>query len=396
MSARAPRRARAGAAALAAVLAVAISAGAAGQAPSQQQPPPPQQQEAPPQPAPGPAPAPKFMPPSGPPPGTPPAVHPHLLPELTAGVRFPRLTPLQLTASGYPDHLHWAGWPGQEPRVDAAGQPYGPLSMCRHRVPRPREGLEIARGEIRFGPLDLTFDPGYEACDMLPYLEWAELGLRRAHDLLGLQTPGDTLRIYNPDNRDEYTSLSGQGLHRTYRLAGDSLIVQPIPILTARTLLGHTAVEATARWLVQEAGGDRLPPWLAHGVPLYLADMGPHLNNFMDQFRVFGPVLLPIARADSVLAAPPAADQELDRQMQRRAQYTAFLMVWRLVEEEGGTEPLARLLAAVATGEEPEAAARKAYGKGLADLAKRLDPNDRGEPVTWDDFFLQPHREPES
>ncbi len=320
-------------------------------------------------------------------------IHPSLLPDLGPETTFPRLTPQELLRSGYPDHLHTFGLRTPEPLVDADGRTYGPGSLCRNRVSRPREGLEIGEGRIRYGPFDLTFNAQYEPCDMLPFLEYAELGLVRARQLFGLQ-PTDTLRIVNPDNRPAYVEGSGQGVWRTYKLMGDSVFVQPIPILMARTLIGHTAATMAVRWALRQACGDALPPWLEHGLALYLADMGYHLNNYMDEFRQYGDILVPVVAADALLSEPPRQDEAEDRQLFRRAQYVAFLMVWRLVEDEGGAEPVRRLLAAVAAGEDPDAAARDVYGTDLAGLAERVDPNRIGEPITSNDPYLQPNRAP--
>jgi hypothetical protein len=56
--------------------------------------------------------------------------HPHELARLRADATFPRFTAAELRSAGYPDHLHAYEWPGYEPPRDAAGETYGPRSLC--------------------------------------------------------------------------------------------------------------------------------------------------------------------------------------------------------------------------------------------------------------------------
>ena len=76
------------------------------------------------------------------------------------------------------------------------------------------------------------------------------------------------------------------------------------------------------------------------------------------------------------------------------ARYGAFLMVWHLVENNGGLEPLREALASVARGDDPDAAFREAYDMGLDELATILDPATTGEPVGAESQPRNPARPP--
>jgi hypothetical protein len=224
-------------------------------------------------------------------------------------------------------------------------------------------------------------------------LELCDLARVRCRELLGVERAG-TLTITSPDGFPAYQRRTGHGAWRLYALAGDSCVIQPVATLMARTLLGHAMVEMTVEWELAGAAGGALPPWLRCGLAAYLADSGVHLNNFMAPLRPAGPVLLRPAAVDSILRAPPAADPGLDQALFRRASYSAFLMAWRLVEENGGFAPLRRLLARLAAGGDFAAACREAYGLDPAALAARLDPVAAGEPIGAAVQPRQPHKPP--
>jgi hypothetical protein len=231
------------------------------------------------------------------------------------------------------------------------------------------------------------------------FVECCELGLRRCHELLGLERGGE-LHVINPDNLDHYKELTGYGAWRTYKLRGDSVVVEPIPILIGRTLVGHSAVHLMTRWTLRGTVGDVLPPWFESGLANYIADMGAHLVNFMAQFRyVKGDILIHPEKVDSILTAPPAEDVDVDREVFRTGRYGAFLMVWRLIEEHGGLPKLREFLAGLQDGESTDAMAKRVYGMDMASLAEWLDPVDRGDPLgltaKQDPFGSRPaHRTP--
>lgn len=307
--------------------------------------------------------------------------HAGLLTPLLSDTEFPRFTSAQLQSHGYPDHMHAFYWSVWSTAVDHDGRTYGPGSLCDKHEVLPREGLQVIPGHIVYGQFDLTFNSQYGDCDLILFPELLEMARIRCRDLLELERDG-TLRIVNPDNSEAYQQLSGYGIHRTYKLMGDSVLVEPIPILTARTLIGHTAVELMTRWTLHGTVGEVLPPWLEHGLANYLADMGGHLVNFMGEFRHQGiEVLLRPSEVDAILSAPPNADPAVDRQQQRIALYSAFLMVWRLVEDNGGLDKMRRFLVGCASGTDPAEMSCKIYGKDLQELAAWLHPVERGDPL---------------
>lgn len=293
---------------------------------------------------------------------------------------YPRFTPEQLRTDGYPDPHHPEIGPGWTPRVDGQGRAFGYRTICAG--PRWLDRPDVARsaGRLALGPFSVDFDPGYDPCQIAPLLEHCEAALADVGALLGL-APGDSLPILDPDNLEEYAQLTGQGPWRMMRYRDGACTIQPVPVLIARTLLPHAAYELVARWLLDVNGCGALPPWLREGLAVYAADLGVHLNNYMAQYRADGPVLFSPGETDALLAAAPLPDPETDRQMHRRAHYSAFVMVWRLVEDQGGPTRLRAFLAAVRDGAAPDAACRAAYGLDLAALAARLDASRGPEPL---------------
>lgn len=328
--------------------------------------------------------------PAAPPAG---ARHAHELTDFTPEGPYPRFTPAELEASGYPDHMHAFFWPGWRPLRDAQGRAYGPGSLCDGGEPAARPDLAIEPAAITFGPFQLRHQPVYRPCDVMVAVELCDLARVRCRELLGVERAG-TLTITSPDDFPAYQRRTGHGAWRLYALAGDSCVIQPVATLMARTLLGHALVEMTVEWELAGAAGGALPPWLRCGLASYLADSGVHLNNFMAPLRRAGPILLRPAAVDSILGAPPATDPALDQQLFRRASYAAFLMAWRLVEENGGFAPLRRLLARLAAGGDFAAACREAYGLTPAALAARLDPVAAGEPIGAAVQPRHPHKPP--
>ena len=114
----------------------------------------------------------------------------------------------------------------------------------------------------------------------------------------------------------------------------------------------------------------------------------------MAEFRPQGPVLLPPAAIDSILASGIDPEPWRDRQMYRRAGYSAFLMAWELVENQGGMPALREFLQAVAGGTDPDAAAMRTWGMDLTELAQFLDPVQLGEPIGPSAATHMPEREP--
>ncbi len=307
---------------------------------------------------------------------------------------FPRFSPGTLAASGYPDHLHAFFWPGWTPETGDDGVARGPGALCRHRALVEDPGLEKGEGRLAWRSLVLEYNPGFEPCDVAGILELVDWGRERVRRLLDLEAAGP-LTLVNADDLDDYALRTGFGNWRTFRLDGDRAVLEPVPILTGRTLVAHAAVDLAAEWTLRANGGDRLPPWLLHGLAAYVADMGPHYLNYMNYLisNGQGPALTP-AEVDALLTCPPHADPEQDRWLYRRARYCSFLMVWHLVEEGGGLARARTLLHAVAAGADPDAACREVYGLNLSELAARLDPMAVAAPVPPGTSYPNPSHPP--
>lgn len=315
------------------------------------------------------------------------------LPELTVDAEFPRCTESQLLAAGFPDHKHghhWTTW--QTPR-DANGVAYGPGSLCSHKTLLPNDELHLLPGEKRYRQFVMLHNPGYADCDMVPFLELMDWANHVVPDLLGLATT-DTLMILNPDNTQHYQEQSGQGVWRLYRLRGNEVTIEPYPVLLARTLEGHAAFMLTTDWLLERNFGDRLPRWLHQGLVEYIGEDGTHLVNYMAEFRGDDPILFSAPLVDAILGRGVDPDEGADREMFRRACYSAYLMVWQLVEHEGGLTALQDFLARAAAGADLDEAATAVYGMDLAQLADIVDAVRNGEPGGKDMRRQVPHAQP--
>ena len=307
-------------------------------------------------------------------------VHPHQLARLTPESTFPRFTPQQLAAAGYPDHLHAFYWKEWEVLTDEKGRRFGPGMFCDGSTLRDDAELTGSAGDLSHRNIRLVFNPDYQPCQVLPFLELLEWARIEVRDLLGFEC-SDTLTVYCADNRDQFGTRSGFGSWRLYKLQGNDGLVQPVPTLMGRTLVGHAAFRLMTQWTLRNEVSASLPPWLEFGLAGYLAEDGVHLNNYAAQFRSEGMVVLAPPIVDAILAGPPDQDLEKDRKYYRLARYSAFLMVWELIEHRGGLDSMRRFLHKVAAEQDMNEAARAVYGLDLDALASELDPVSRPEPI---------------
>jgi hypothetical protein len=314
------------------------------------------------------------------------------LPPLTPDAVFPRCSALEIAQLGFPDHKHAHHWGSWEILTDSLGE-YGPGTLCEHKAVHYRDDLIIESDQKSFGQFVLRHNPEYQKCDMIPLLELLDWANHEVPDLLGLAT-SDTLSIFNPDNSHHYKEVCGYGVWRLYSLDGDDCIIQPYPVLMARTLDGHGAFMLVTDWILHKAIEADLPPWLHQGIVEYVGEDGMHLISYMGEFRPAGSVLLSPAEVDAKLAAGMDPDEGRDREMFRRASYSSFLMVWQLVEHEGGLAALREFLTLAAEGMDLDQASTMVYGMDLGQLAIYLDPVKNGDPIPEKFAPPKPHLEP--
>jgi len=320
-------------------------------------------------------------------------IHCSELPRLTPDTTFPRCDSRVLAVAGFPDHMHAFAWSGWKIMTDSEGRTYGPGALCKARVVVPREGLVVEPAQKSYRQIVLQHNPGYSDCDMIQFLEMLDWAMTEIPDLLGLVTE-DTLTIANPDNTHKYMAQTGQGVWRFYALDGDNCIMQPFPVLMSRTLVVHAAFMLVTDWLLREAVGADLPPWLHQGIVEYIGEDGMHFLSYMAEFRVHGPILMSPILIDDFLTSGIDPDEGTDREMYRKSCYSAFLMVWQLVEHEGGLTALRRFLDMAADGMDLDQASIRVYGMDLGELANYLDPIKVGEPVPKDMILPRPNVQP--
>jgi len=319
--------------------------------------------------------------------------HPALLPTVAPTSAFPLYDADELARNGYPDHQHGYFWPGWLPPLDEHGEPYGFGSFCTGLHSRDRVGFTAKPGLVSFAPFSLEFNAEAEPCLVAPFLGFCEMALIDAQALLGLAPVGE-LQMNTPDSMDMYTAMTGNGPWRMFSYRSGTAVMQPVGILARRTLIAHAARDVVTLWLLDVNGGERLPAWFREGLSAWVAEMGVHLCNYMASYRLDGDVLWTPDRIETVLSSPAASDPEADRRDYRMARYGAFLMVWHLVENHGGLEPLREVLASVSQGTDPDAAFREAYDLGLAELTTLLDPVTAGEPIGTESQPRNPARPP--
>ncbi len=320
-------------------------------------------------------------------------MHSSELPPLTLEGPYPRASDRVIGIIGFPDRLHEYRWGGWTPVMGPDGVTVGPGSLCRLNQPVPRDGLVIEPDVKRYGPWILRHNPGYTDCDMLPCVELLTGAQARMKELLGL-APHDTLDIINPGLNTEYLELTGQGIWRLYKLDGNRAVIEPFAVLLARQLDGHGVYMLAIDWILRQSIAQPLPLWLHQGLVSYLGEDGIHLADYMAQFRANAPVLMGPAEIAAILSADLDPDPGRDREQYRKACYNAFLMVWQLVEYEGGMVAMRDFLSQVVAGIPLDQAARTVYGLDMATLAAMLDPLATGEPSAGLVFNAAPHRQP--
>ncbi len=321
------------------------------------------------------------------------ASHPNDLPLLNSEALFPRCTYRELADVGFPDHMHAWHWSDWTPLVDENGVTYGPDSFCNGGDILPREGLVIGESVQRYGHFAIHHNPAYGACHILHYLELLDMASRTIPDMLGLALQ-DTLHIISPDNVEPYRQMTGYETWRLYKLEGDQCISEPLPVLQARTLEGHALFGLVTEWLLAKSIPVDLPPWFRCGLAEYISESGIHLVNYMGQYRTEGSVLISPLLIDTILSQGPNPDLELDRKHYRQACYSSFLMVWELVENQGGLLALQDFLANLAQGMSLDEASSLVYGVDLQGLTAMLDPASLGEPIGKSVQSRSPHTDP--
>lgn len=320
--------------------------------------------------------------------------HASELAPLTLDATFPRFHPSEIASAGYPDHMHVYGFPGYNLRVAEDGETYGVYSLARGTKMLPRDGLVTQPGVIWYRRICLTHDPALPPAGVMPAMEvldWArrELSILLEHDR------ADTLVVLNPTDLDDYRKRTGFAFHRLYHLEGSVAVIEPASVLFARGLALHAAFHLVASWLVDDlVGGAELPHWLTFGLAAYLAEDGSHYLNFLAMYRPTMPVILGPSETEAILAAGANPDDETDKQQFRIAGYSAFLMVWELVEYRGGWGRVRDFLGRIGRGETVDSVCLDLYGATLDDLAVVLDATSRREPVGDQIQPRKPHRPP--
>jgi hypothetical protein len=293
--------------------------------------------------------------------------HPDQLTDLTDAVEFPRFSKSTLESTGYPDHMHRFFWSGYNVEP-------GPGMFCQGAILKEVEGLEITETKISFAQTDIIFNPGFEPCQVIPALEFVEYALDRCEKVLNIK-PVSNLHLIMPNNGQHYSEMTGYGTWRKFKLVGDNCI----PMMISSVMIAHTMVDMTTQWLLHGCG--EIPDWFANGLGAYIADMGPHFISYVAMYRPDGEILLTPMETDMQLYHDPLPDPGTDKKGFRIARYNAFIMVWNLVEYNGGLDALQELLAELSAGTDFNLACEKVYNMPLSGLLNKISPKKTGEPI---------------
>ncbi len=320
-------------------------------------------------------------------------VHSSQLPPLTLDGPFPRCSEDVLTTVGFPDHMHSQWWPGWQVLQDESGQTYGPGAFCSRKTLLNHEGLQVEPGRNSIGHFVTLQNEAYKACDLMIMLECLDWAGHVLPEMLGLELT-DTLTVTSPDNIPAYTQQTGQGIWRLYQLSGNEATIETFGTLVSRTLETHAVFMLVTDWLLHENMPVPLPAWMHAGLVEYMGEDGAHLVNYMKEFRNNGDILFSPAISNLILNQPVDPDQGRDREMFRRASYSAFLMVWELVENRGGMKTMRDFLVLACEGVELDRASQKVYGMTMDELATSLDPVVLGEPIGDNIQATKPSKQP--
>jgi hypothetical protein len=186
-------------------------------------------------------------------------------------------------------------------------------------------------------------------------------------------TPQGKIQIYAAPTLVDYKRVTGKDFWVTQVVDGPFIAYEPIGILWSRTLALHAIRNGVATSFLDMKCGGNLPHWLRSGLASYLAEEGGVLEDFMNQFRTDGSVLL--SSQEVLRTIYPLTDKETGR----IAQYNAFLMAWNLAQNYGW-DRVVQLLDLLQQGVLFEKAVPEVYGVSVSRLLELLDPQKLGDP----------------
>ncbi len=185
----------------------------------------------------------------------------------------------------------------------------------------------------------------------------------RAHarEVFG-EVPAQRLTVRCAESMKAYARDTKHGWWHYGALDGNTLTLQPIPVIMQRGLLGIAPAREYYRWVIRTLSGGNAPAWIEYGLASVIAREDAVLD---DQTSEFGDT--PVAR--DVRTTNKGLQQVSDRLRFRRAHYNAFRMCRRLVAR-GGLAGLAALVRDLGAGRSLDEASRRNLGAGWNDIVK--------------------------
>jgi hypothetical protein len=299
----------------------------------------------------------------------------------------------------YPrERLHVDGFPNSQAKdyfspewgtlYDERGIAYGPNSLYLgdERLPHPELVVTDSTVQNRWFRVRLNRSATEPAWGH--FIELLDLARHDLTPLIGAPL-NHLVDVVGARDLDQYRALWGKEYWVTHLVdwrASPALVFEPINVLSPRGLTAHSTRNAVAQLLLQHRTQGKLPAWMLYGLASYLAEEGNLLVNFVNEFRPRRTVVL--SPEETMRHLEPLADRENGR----IALYSAFLMAWHL-SERWGFDRVQTMLAALAGGDDLDAACRKAWKRSYAQVVAMLDPRKLGEPQ-GSGFGMQPAAPP--
>ncbi len=291
---------------------------------------------------------------------------------------YPAFDAPRIAEKGYPNDLnqpYW--WPaGSQGEwgilYDDEGVPYGPNTYYHFKTRLDHPDLVVTDSTMTGRWFTVNRSAGVREEMTGRWLELHDLFHEDMKDALHFKPEGK-IQIYAAPTLIDYKRVTGKDFWVTQVVDGPFIAYEPIGILWTRTLALHAIRNGVATSFLDMKCHGNLPHWLRSGLASYLAEEGGVLEDFMNQFRSYRPVLL--SSREVVRTIYPLTDKESGR----IAQYNAFLMAWHLAQDYGW-DKVVQLLDLLQQGALFEEAVPQVYGVGVPRLLELLDPQTLGDP----------------
>jgi len=150
---------------------------------------------------------------------------------------------------------------------------------------------------------------------------------RHARAVFG-DVPDERVTVRCTESMSAFRTETGHRWWNYGVIDGNTIVLQPIPVIYQRGLMGIAPAREYYRWVIRTVSGGRVPRWMEYGLASVVAGEDDVLR---DQAGEFGKKPAP----RNVSAINHGLKQASDRLRFRRAHYGAFRMCRRIVARHG-------------------------------------------------------------